>query len=97
MINFTIGPVQMDKETLEIGKEQIPYFRTPEFSKLTLETEKLLCNYFDAPESSRVVYFPYGAGVISSNLKKRIYENYEKLREKTDNHFPLDTNVEVGK
>ena len=44
-----------------------------------------------------VVYFPYGAGVSSSNLKKRIYENYEKLREKTDNHFPLDTNVEVGK
>ncbi|MGI0528843.1 adenylyltransferase/cytidyltransferase family protein [Treponema socranskii] len=40
-----------------------------------------------------VVYFPYGAGVSSTNLKKRIYESYEKLREKTDNHFPTDTDV----
>ena len=63
-INFTVGPVQMDKETLEIGKEQIPYFRTPEFSKLTLESEKLLCNFFDAPESSRVVFLT-GSGTAS--------------------------------
>ena len=32
MINFTVGPVQMDKETRELGQNQIPYFRTPEFS-----------------------------------------------------------------
>ncbi|MDY4985246.1 MAG: adenylyltransferase/cytidyltransferase family protein [Treponema sp.] len=37
-----------------------------------------------------VVYFPYGAGVSSSNLKQRIYENYEKMKQKADNHFPLD-------
>ena len=35
-----------------------------------------------------VVYFPYGKGVSSTNLKKRIYENFEKLKEKTDNHIP---------
>ena len=34
-----------------------------------------------------VVYFPYGKGVSSSNLKQRIYENYQKLTEKSDNHF----------
>ena len=37
-----------------------------------------------------VVYFPYGKGISSSNLKKRIYENYQKLTEKTDNHFSND-------
>ena len=37
-----------------------------------------------------VVYFPYGAGISSSSLKKRIYENYEKLQKKADNHLPLD-------
>lgn len=36
-----------------------------------------------------VVYFPYGAGISSSSLKKRIYENYEKLQKKADNHLPL--------
>lgn len=40
-----------------------------------------------------VVYFPYGAGVSSTNLKKKIYDNYEKIRSKTDNHFPADTDV----
>ena len=49
MINFTVGPVQMDNETLSIGKEQIPYFRTEEFSQIMKENESLLCEFFDAP------------------------------------------------
>ena len=40
-----------------------------------------------------VVYFPYGQGVSSTNLKARIYENYEKMKNKADNHFPLNTDV----
>ena len=38
-----------------------------------------------------VVYFPYGDGVSSSELKNRIYDNYKKLQNKADNHFPIDT------
>lgn len=37
-----------------------------------------------------VVYFPYGAGVSSSSLKQRIYENYEQMKRKADSHFPAD-------
>jgi choline-phosphate cytidylyltransferase/glycerol-3-phosphate cytidylyltransferase len=37
-----------------------------------------------------VVYFPYGAGVTSTNLKERIYRNYERMKEKADSHFPSD-------
>ena len=40
-----------------------------------------------------VVYFPYGKGVSSSSLKDRIYTNHEKLKDKADNHFPLDVCV----
>lgn len=40
-----------------------------------------------------VVYFPYGEGVSSSALKKRIYDSYEQLQNKADNHFPLSTQV----
>ena len=40
-----------------------------------------------------VVYFPYGEGISSSNLKQRIYDNYTKLQTKADNHLPIDTNV----
>lgn len=41
-----------------------------------------------------VVYFPYGAGISSSSLKKRIYNNYKKLQETANNHFGLDTKVQ---
>ena len=64
MINFTVGPVQMDKETRKIGMEQIPYFRTPEFSAVMKENEKLLCKFFDAPENSRVLFMT-GSGTAS--------------------------------
>ena len=37
-----------------------------------------------------VIYFPYGDGISSSNLKKKIYNNYNKLQNKVDNHLPQD-------
>lgn len=37
-----------------------------------------------------VIYFPYGDGISSSSLKRRIYDNYQQLQLKTDNHFPID-------
>lgn len=40
-----------------------------------------------------VIYFPYGDGVSSTNLRNRIYENYEKMKKKADNHFPNDIDV----
>ncbi len=40
-----------------------------------------------------VVYFPYGAGVSSTNLKQRIYDSYEKMKQKADNHFSNDVDV----
>lgn len=41
-----------------------------------------------------VVYFPYGDGISSSSLKKRIYNNYKKLQKKVDNHLPMDADVQ---
>ncbi|GHV69802.1 hypothetical protein AGMMS49928_13950 [Spirochaetia bacterium] len=41
-----------------------------------------------------VVYFPYGQGISSSSLKKKIYDNYQKMQVQADTHFPLDTEVE---
>lgn len=43
-----------------------------------------------------VVYFPYGSGISSSSLKKRIYENYKKLQQKADSHLPDDIEVSNG-
>lgn len=40
-----------------------------------------------------VVYFPYGDGISSTNLKKKIYNNYKKLQQKVDNHLPADIEI----
>lgn len=47
-------------------------------------------------QSVSVVYFPYGQGVSSSNLKQKIYENYEKMQKKADSHFPNDISINAG-
>ena len=41
----------------------------------------------------QVLYFPYGQGVSSSSLKKKIYNNYKKLQVKVNNHFPADIKI----
>ena len=40
-----------------------------------------------------VVYTPYGRGVSSSALKKRIAKNYERLKRKSESHIPDDVVV----
>jgi glycerol-3-phosphate cytidylyltransferase len=40
-----------------------------------------------------VVYFPYGHGISSTALKKRIVDRYEKLREQAT-HFDEDTKTQ---
>lgn len=40
-----------------------------------------------------VVYFPYGTGVSSTNLKHRIYERYGKLQQEANSHFPIEADT----
>ena len=56
MLNFTIGPVMCSKEVLAIGGEQIPYFRTSEFSETMFENEKLILKFAKASVNSKVCF-----------------------------------------
>lgn len=56
MINFTVGPVMSSEEVRAIGAEQVPYFRTAEFSAIMLENEKYMIQYAKAPEGSKAVF-----------------------------------------
>ena len=64
MLNFTVGPVQMNEEIRELGKEEIPYFRTENFSKIMKENERLICKLAGASENSRAVFLT-GSGTLS--------------------------------
>lgn len=56
MINFTVGPVQSSDIVRAIGAEQVPYFRTAEFSEIMLENEHLMKKFAHSTDDSRVVF-----------------------------------------
>ena len=64
MINFTVGPVQAEPVVLEVGAQQVPYFRTPEFSKVMLENEALMLQFSKAPQNARVIFLT-GSGTAA--------------------------------
>lgn len=66
---FTVGPVQMYEETLEIRSKQIPYFRTAEFSEMMLENERLIKDRLNASLDSRVVFLTAsGTGAMEATV-----------------------------
>lgn len=64
MLNFAVGPVQSDNAILQIGSEQVPYFRTNEFSDTLLKTETLMKKFVHAEEKSRTVFLT-GSGTAA--------------------------------
>lgn len=50
---FTVGPVEMYADTLEIGGKQLPYFRTREFSEINYGIEKNILDLMNAPEGAK--------------------------------------------
>lgn len=56
MLNFTVGPVMSSEAVCELGAEQVPYFRTAEFSETMFENEKLLLKFAKAPEGSKGLF-----------------------------------------
>lgn len=64
MLNFTVGPVQSGEAVCAIGQEQVPYFRTPEFSALMKENEALMLRFTDAGAGARTVFLT-GSGTAA--------------------------------
>lgn len=79
MINFTVGPVQSSLSIREIGAQQVPYFRTPEFSSIMLENEALMKKFTKAPEGSRVVFIT-GSGTASMEASiMNVFDENDKV------------------
>ena len=64
MLNFTVGPVMSSPEILAIGGEQVPYFRTQEFSDIMFENECLMKEFVNAPDNAKAVFLT-GSGTAS--------------------------------
>lgn len=64
MLNFTVGPVMSDDVVRAVGAEQVPYFRTSEFSSILLENETLMKKFAKAGDDARTVFIT-GSGTAS--------------------------------
>lgn len=64
MLNFAVGPVQMFDYICKLGSEQVPYFRTDEFSAVMLENERLIKKMAKAEKNARAVFLT-GSGTAA--------------------------------
>ena len=56
MLNFALGPVMSSELILNVGSQQTPYFRTPEFSNINLENEQIMKELLRAEKESRAIF-----------------------------------------
>lgn len=66
-LNFAVGPVMMQENICRIGSEQLPYFRTPEFSHIMKENELLLKKISEAGDDCRVIFLT-GSGTAGMEM-----------------------------
>lgn len=79
MLNFTVGPVMSSDVVRSIGAEQVPYFRTPEFSAIMLENERLMKKFAKAGEDARVVFMT-GSGTASMEaVVMNVFDKNDKV------------------
>lgn len=79
MLNFAVGPVPEDCLTRSVLMEPTPYFRTRDFSKVMLESERLLCEFAKAPSGSRAVFLSNsGTGSMEAAVMATLNSNVDK-------------------
>ena len=79
MLNFTVGPVMMSEEIKKVGGEDIPYFRTEEFSKIMLENESLLKKYFKAENDARIITLTGSGTAAMDAAVSNTLDNTDKI------------------
>lgn len=80
MINFTVGPVQSSDAVRAIGAEQVPYFRTSEFSEVMFENERLIKKFAKASDDSKVVFLTSsGSGAMETAIMNTLTPNDKAL------------------
>lgn len=77
--NFSVGPVMIDPQISAMGAEPVPYFRTPDFSALMLESEALLKQLMGAPADARAVFLTGSSTAAMDAAVQNVYTKADKL------------------
>lgn len=77
---FTVGPLEMDKDIMEIGGNKIPYFRTEEFSKMNKKSCEIIKELVYTNEKSDVILLTSsGTGGMEAALLNTLNHNDKLL------------------
>ena len=79
MLNFTVGPVMSDENVRVIGAEQVPYFRTPEFSEIMLENEALMKKFAKAGDDARVIFITGSGTAAMEATVMNVFDENDKV------------------
>lgn len=79
MINFTVGPVQMEEEIRAIGAGELPYFRTPEFSEMMKENESLMRRFMGAGEGARTLFLTASGTAAMEAAVMNLFTRQDRL------------------
>ena len=80
MINFTVGPVMSSEQVIKVANASTPYFRTPEFSNIMLENERMFLQLLNAPDDSRCVFLTAsGTGAMESCVMNILNDDDEVI------------------
>lgn len=79
MLNFTVGPVQSSEAVRAMGAEQVPYFRTAEFSEIMLENERLMKEFTNSGADSRVVFITGSGSASMESTVMNVFDEKDKL------------------
>lgn len=79
MLNFTVGPVQSSDRVRAIGAEQVPYFRTPEFSAVMLENEQLMKKIAKAGDDARTVFLTGSGTAAMEAAVMNLFDRHDKV------------------
>ena len=72
-----VFPGDLDKEIAAVGSQPIPYMRTEEFSKINLESERILLDLIHCQGGKTIIYTGSGTGAMSA-----VVENYVSTKGK---------------
>lgn len=78
-INFAVGPVQIRDDISQIGAEPVPYFRTPDFSQLMLENERILKELMGGSRDSRAVFLTGSGTAAMDAVVQNVFTKEDRL------------------
>jgi len=76
---FTVGPTQMFDDTLKVGSQQLPYFRTSEFSDIVLKSVEKMKKLLNSNEDDHVIYITGSGSASMEAVVSNSFDSADKL------------------